>query len=48
MLAAVEFSLAKDDQGNVIDFTPQFTGGLTQYFVSLCHSILLSLTVSSF
>jgi hypothetical protein len=47
MLAAVEFSFAKDDQGRVIDFTPQFTGGLTQCVVSLCHSILLSLTISS-
>ncbi|KIK32755.1 hypothetical protein CY34DRAFT_814091, partial [Suillus luteus UH-Slu-Lm8-n1] len=34
MLAAVEFSYAKDDQGKVIDFTPQFTGGLT-------HSVLV-------
>jgi hypothetical protein len=48
MLAAVEFSFAIDDQGKVIDFTPQFTGGLTQYFVSSCRSILPSLTVSSF
>ncbi|KAG2069074.1 cytochrome P450 [Suillus decipiens] len=30
MLAAVEFSLAKDDQGNMIDFTPQFTTGFTR------------------
>ncbi|KAG1761047.1 cytochrome P450 [Suillus occidentalis] len=34
MLAAVEFSFARDDQGKVIDFTPQFTGGLT-------HSVLV-------
>ncbi|KAG1745498.1 cytochrome P450 [Suillus paluster] len=34
MLATVDFSLAKDDQGKVIDFTPQFTTGLTQYLVS--------------
>jgi hypothetical protein len=42
MLAAVEFSFAKDDQGRVIDFTPQFTAGLTQYFfpciiIFSCH-----------
>ncbi|KAG1741515.1 uncharacterized protein EDB91DRAFT_1201836, partial [Suillus paluster] len=30
MLATVDFSSAKDDQGNVIDFTPEFTTGLTQ------------------
>ncbi|KAG1846138.1 cytochrome P450 [Suillus tomentosus] len=30
MLATVEFSSAKDDQGKVIEFTPQFTTGLTQ------------------
>ncbi|KAG1748494.1 cytochrome P450 [Suillus paluster] len=47
MLATVNFSSAKDDQGNVIDFTPQFTTGLTQYLVSLCHSILPSLTIRS-
>ncbi|KAG1737190.1 cytochrome P450 [Suillus lakei] len=29
MLATVDFSFAKDDQGKVIDFTPQFTTGLT-------------------
>ncbi|KAG2749411.1 cytochrome P450 [Suillus brevipes Sb2] len=34
MLAAVEFSLAKDDQGKMVDFTPQFTKGLT-------HSVLV-------
>lgn len=30
MLATVEFSAAKDDQGKVIEFTPQFTAGLTR------------------
>ncbi|KAG1733009.1 cytochrome P450 [Suillus paluster] len=30
MLATVDFSSAKDDQGKVIDFTPQFTAGLTR------------------
>ncbi|KAG1837792.1 cytochrome P450 [Suillus subalutaceus] len=35
MLATVEFSSAKDDQGKVIEFTPQFTTGLTQYLVFL-------------
>ncbi|KAG1842028.1 cytochrome P450 [Suillus subalutaceus] len=29
MLATVEFSSAKDEQGKVIEFTPQFTTGLT-------------------
>jgi cytochrome P450 len=29
MLATVEFSFAKDGQGKTIDFTPQFTTGLT-------------------
>jgi hypothetical protein len=29
MLATVEFSSAKDDQGKAIEFTPQFTTGLT-------------------
>ncbi|KAG1725603.1 cytochrome P450, partial [Suillus lakei] len=29
MLATMEFSSAKDDQGNVIQFTPQFTTGLS-------------------
>ncbi|KAG1855549.1 cytochrome P450 [Suillus subluteus] len=29
MLATVEFSFAKDDQGKMIDFIPQFTTGLT-------------------
>ncbi|KAG1829824.1 cytochrome P450 [Suillus variegatus] len=31
MLATVEFSSAKDNQGKVIEFTPQFTTGLTRY-----------------
>ncbi|KAG0697623.1 cytochrome P450 [Suillus ampliporus] len=48
MLATLDFSLAKDDQGNVIEFTPKFTTGLTQYLDSSCHSILPSLTISSF
>ncbi|KAG1849790.1 cytochrome P450 [Suillus tomentosus] len=30
MLATVEFSSAKDDQGKVIEFTPQFTTGATR------------------
>ncbi|KAG1739608.1 cytochrome P450 [Suillus lakei] len=47
MLATMEFSSAKDDQGNVIQFTPQFTTGLTQYLVFLYHSILSRLTVPS-
>ncbi|KAG0693089.1 cytochrome P450 [Suillus ampliporus] len=29
MLATMDFSLAKDDQGNVIEFTPQFTTGIS-------------------
>ncbi|KAG2140242.1 cytochrome P450 [Suillus bovinus] len=29
MLATVEFSFAKDDQGNAMQFTPQFTTGFT-------------------
>ncbi|KAG2114148.1 cytochrome P450 [Suillus discolor] len=29
MLATVEFSFAKDDQGKMIEFTPKFTTGLT-------------------
>ncbi|KAG0693088.1 cytochrome P450 [Suillus ampliporus] len=33
MLATVDFSLAKDDQGNVIEFTPQFTTGITHTVV---------------
>jgi hypothetical protein len=33
MLATVVFSSAKDDQGNVIEFTPRFTTGLTQCLV---------------
>ncbi|KAG1849810.1 cytochrome P450 [Suillus tomentosus] len=39
MLATVEFSFAKDDQGKVIEFTPKFTTGLTQYWFFLCHFI---------
>ncbi|KAG1855560.1 cytochrome P450 [Suillus subluteus] len=35
MLATVEFSSAKDDQGKVIEFTPRFTTGLSQYLVFL-------------
>ncbi|KAG1884193.1 cytochrome P450 [Suillus subluteus] len=35
MLATVEFSSAKDDQGKVIEFTPRFKTGLTQYLVFL-------------
>ncbi|KAG2126532.1 cytochrome P450 [Suillus clintonianus] len=34
MLAMVDFSSAKDDQGKVIDFTPQFTTGLV-------HSVIV-------
>ncbi|KAG2054196.1 cytochrome P450 [Suillus hirtellus] len=30
LLATVEFSSAKDDQGKVIEFTPQFTTGITR------------------
>ncbi|KAG1846130.1 cytochrome P450 [Suillus tomentosus] len=30
MLATVEFSSAKDDQGKAIEFTPQFTAGITR------------------
>ncbi|KAG1821730.1 cytochrome P450, partial [Suillus subaureus] len=48
MLATVEFSSAKDDQGKVIEFTPKFTTGLTQYLVFSYHSIFPSLTVPSF
>ncbi|KAG0696094.1 cytochrome P450 [Suillus ampliporus] len=48
MLATVDFSSTKDDQGNVIDFTSEFTTGLTQYLVSSCRFILPSLIVSSF
>ncbi|KAG1739613.1 hypothetical protein EDB19DRAFT_1711157, partial [Suillus lakei] len=39
MLATVDFSFAKDDQGNVIDFTPKFTTGVTRYLVFLYHFI---------
>ncbi|KAG1899593.1 cytochrome P450 [Suillus fuscotomentosus] len=35
MLATVEFSSAKDDQGKVIEFTPQFTTGITRSFIAL-------------
>ncbi|KAG1825404.1 cytochrome P450 [Suillus variegatus] len=35
MLATMKFSSAKDDQGKVIEFTPQFTTGLTRYCVFL-------------
>ncbi|KAG1729295.1 cytochrome P450 [Suillus occidentalis] len=38
MLATVEFSPAKDDQGKAIEFTPRFTTGLTQYLVFLVSS----------
>ncbi|KAJ8584266.1 hypothetical protein M405DRAFT_827103 [Rhizopogon salebrosus TDB-379] len=31
MLATLDISSAKDDQGNAIDFTPEFTTGLTCY-----------------
>ncbi|KAG1724662.1 cytochrome P450 [Suillus lakei] len=40
MLAMIEFSFTKDDQGKVIEFTPQFMMGLIQYLVSLYHYIL--------
>jgi hypothetical protein len=46
MLATVEFSPAKDDQGKVIELTPQFTTGLTQYLVFLV-SFYLPVTNSS-
>ncbi|KAG2126531.1 cytochrome P450 [Suillus clintonianus] len=45
MLATVDFSSAKDGQGKVIDFTPQFITGIIRYLFR--HSILLSLTVAS-
>ncbi|KAG2069067.1 cytochrome P450, partial [Suillus decipiens] len=48
MLATVKFSFAKDDEGKLIDFIPQFTTGLSRYFASSCHSTFLSLIVSSF
>ncbi|KAG0697627.1 cytochrome P450 [Suillus ampliporus] len=47
VLATLDISSPKDDHGGVINFTPQFTTGLSQYLVSLCHYTLLSLTVSS-
>jgi hypothetical protein len=34
MLATVYISSAKDDQGKVINFTPEFTAGLGRYLVS--------------
>ena len=34
MLATVDISPPKDEQGNVINFTPKFTTGLTRYLVS--------------
>lgn len=43
MLAAVEFSFAKDDQGKVIDFTPQFTTGLTRSSLVIFHHALISI-----
>ncbi|KAG2060510.1 cytochrome P450, partial [Suillus hirtellus] len=41
MLAMVEFSFAKDDQGKVIEFTPQFTTGLT------CSPMVFPCNISS-
>jgi hypothetical protein len=35
MLATLDISSAKDDQGKAINFTPEFTTGLTWCFVSL-------------
>ncbi|KAG1881343.1 cytochrome P450 [Suillus tomentosus] len=40
MLATVEFSSVKDDQGKVIEFTPQFTTGLTHSVTVFACSIL--------
>ncbi|KAG1788818.1 cytochrome P450 [Suillus plorans] len=40
MLATVEFSPAKDDQGKVIEFAPQFTTGLTHSVTVFACSIL--------
>ncbi|KAG1855587.1 hypothetical protein F4604DRAFT_1628512 [Suillus subluteus] len=45
MLATLDISSAKDDQGKVISFTPTFTMGV-RYLTSSYHSILLSLTIS--
>ncbi|KAG2136656.1 cytochrome P450 [Suillus clintonianus] len=39
MLATVDFSSARDDQGNVIDFTPQFLTGLTRAVTTFPCSI---------
>jgi hypothetical protein len=49
MLATVEFSPAKDDQGNAIEFTPRFTTGLTQYLVFLvsCHLPVTNSSIAS-
>jgi hypothetical protein len=41
MLATVEFSSAKDEQGKVIEFTPRFTFGFTQYLAFLISIHLL-------
>ncbi|KAG0704307.1 cytochrome P450 [Suillus ampliporus] len=40
MLATVDFSPAKDDQGNVIDFIPQFSAGITHVTMVFPCSIL--------
>ena len=34
MLATLDISMAKDDQGDVINFTPEFTTGITRCSVS--------------
>ncbi|KAG0702607.1 cytochrome P450 [Suillus ampliporus] len=39
MLAMVDFSSLKDDQGKVIDFTPQFTTGITRSLITFPCSI---------
>ncbi|KAG1897431.1 cytochrome P450 [Suillus fuscotomentosus] len=46
MLATVEFSSAKDDQGKVIEFTPQFTTGLTQYLFFLVSFRPITVTIT--
>ncbi|KAG2100409.1 cytochrome P450 [Suillus discolor] len=46
MLAALDISSAKDDQGKVISFTPTFITGLVRYSTS--SSFVLSLTLLSF
>ena len=48
MLATLDISSAKDDQGKVINFTPEFTTGLTRYLLCfpISPSILPSLTVA--